>query len=80
MLHARRDYNRIQDPDGLIPKEEPVFLLRGQDKFAPKLLLKWAAELRLAGGDPFMASLVEDHAQLMLNWQNLKKVKLPDLD
>lgn len=30
MLHAREDYNRFQDPEGLIPDDEPVFLLRGQ--------------------------------------------------
>jgi len=34
MKHARPDYDRIQDPAGLIPKYEPVFLLRGQDKLA----------------------------------------------
>lgn len=33
MLHARKDYNRrIQDSGNLIPDNEPVFLLRGQDK------------------------------------------------
>jgi hypothetical protein len=30
MKHARDDYNRIQDPAGLIPEDEPVFLLRAQ--------------------------------------------------
>ncbi len=30
MIHARQDYNRIQDPANLIPVDEPVFLLRGQ--------------------------------------------------
>ena len=29
MKHARDDYNRIQDPAGKIPEDEPVFLLRG---------------------------------------------------
>ena len=31
MKHARSDYDRIQDPDGKIPANEPVFLIRGQD-------------------------------------------------
>lgn len=31
MKHAREDYNRIQDPAGLIPDGEPVFLIRGKD-------------------------------------------------
>lgn len=34
MLHARQDYNRIQDPENKIPKDEPVILFRAQDKYA----------------------------------------------
>jgi hypothetical protein len=34
MIHARDDYNRIQDPMNKIPLLEPVFLLRAQDLFA----------------------------------------------
>lgn len=79
MKHFRDDYNRIQDPLGLIPESEPVFLLRGQDKFAPALLLRWAAELRLQGGDPAMARIVEDGAQEMIEWQKNNAVKIPDL-
>ena len=79
MLHARKDYDRIQDPWGDIPQYEPVFLLRGQDKFAPELLLRWAAKLRLDGGDVEMAQMVEGHAQEMLNWQETYGKKRPDL-
>jgi len=79
MLHARKDYNRIQDPENKIPADEPVFLLRGQDKFAPHLLIKWAGYMRLNGGDLEMARMVEDHAQLMIEWQNTHSSKLPDL-
>lgn len=42
MLHQRDDYNRTQDPENKIPKNEPVFLLRAQDKFAPDMLLQYA--------------------------------------
>lgn len=42
MRHARDDYNRIQDPAGLIPDDEPVFLFRGQDKFAARVLRFYA--------------------------------------
>ena len=79
MLHARKDYNKIQDPENKIPANEPVFLLRGQDKFAPELLLRWAAKLRLDGGQPEIAEIVENHAQKMIEWQKNKKVKLPDI-
>lgn len=29
MIHARDDYNRIQDPENKIGKDEPVLLIRG---------------------------------------------------
>lgn len=71
---------RIQDPENKIPEDEPVFLLRGKDPLAPELLLNWATRLRLAGGDPTMARMVEDHAQSMLVWQaGLREVKLKDM-
>lgn len=70
MKHLREDYNvRIQDAANIIPANEPVFLLRGQDIFAPGLLLDWAKQLRLAGGDPEHARKVEDWAQEMIVWQ-----------
>lgn len=79
MIHAREDYNRIQDPENKIPEDEPVFLLRGQDKFAPELLLRWAAKLRLNEGQVNMAIMVENHAQKMIEWQKKVKIKTPDL-
>lgn len=79
MKHARKDYNRIQDPAGLIPEDEPVFLLRGQDPLAPRLLNLWARELRLLNGDPKMAKLVEDQAKAMVKWQATHPYHLPDL-
>lgn len=79
MKHAREDYNRIQDPLGLIPEDEPVFLLRGQDVFAPKLLRNWAHELLGRGGDAKMAEMVMQHATDMEEWQRTEKGKIPDL-
>lgn len=80
MKFNRPDYdNRLIDKDNRIPEDEPVFLLRGQDKLAPKLLLMWAMELRLAGGDPAMAENAEAHAQRMINWQKNHKCKTPDM-
>ena len=79
MKHAREDYNRIQDPEGLIPEDEPVFLLRGQDELAPGILIRWAEELLSRGGDPEMAQMVADHANEMITWQETHHRKLPDL-
>lgn len=88
MLHARKDYqNRIIDTAELIPENEPVFLLRGKDMFAPGLLLDYAKQLRLAGGDPDMAAMVESHAQAMIEYQRSNReimvrngrIRLPDV-
>ena len=78
MLHARKDYMRIQDPLNKIPANEPVFLLRGQDQFAPKLLQDWANSARLYGNEE-MALMVEKHAKLMIEWQDMNVSKIPDL-
>ena len=79
MKHARKDYDRIQDPDELIPDNEPVFLLRGQDVLAPELLRQWAVKLLLRGGSGIMAEMVINHAKEMEEWQENHKRKLPDL-
>jgi len=80
MKFGREDYNkRIIDTENKIPVDEPVFLLRAQDKFAPKLLLQWAMEVRLAGGDPKVAAEAEEHAQNMLDWQKVHGSKNPDM-
>lgn len=80
MKFSRKDYNeRIIDTANRIPVDEPCFLLRAQDKLAPKLLLEWATAVRLSGGDPAMAAEAEEHAQEMIRWQNTHKVKTPDM-
>jgi len=79
MLHARKDYDRIQDPENKIPNDEPVFLLRGQDILAPELLEIWANALLRNHGDPKMAEMVFQHAEKMKLWQARHTVKLPDL-
>ncbi len=79
MRHARKDYNRIQDPDHKIPVTEPVFLLRGQDVLAPEILKSYSHMLRHRYGDEEGAKQLEEHAQKMIAWQKNHKVKIPDL-
>jgi len=79
MIHAREDYNRIQDPDNKIPEDEPVFLLRGQDPIAPTLLLDWSNRVRAIGGDPHIADLARLQARRMIEWQKENGFKIPDL-
>ena len=79
MIHARQDYNRIQDPSGKIADDEPVFLLRAKDVLAPMCLILWAEELITRGGDKDIAGIVADHAAKMIAWQEKNGCKLPDL-
>lgn len=88
MKHAREDYNRIQDPAGLIPEDEPVFLLRGQDMFAPSLVREWAQKVVQKSKEILdinqktnmvnMATLAIHQALDMMNWQLEHKLKIPD--
>lgn len=90
MKHAREDYNRIQDPAGLIPEDEPVFLLRGQDIFAPELVMAWARkaidQAKVYSDGPQktqltdMALLAMEQAMRMMDWQIYNKAKIPDYD
>lgn len=76
MKHAREDYNRIKDPAGLIPQEEPVFVLRAQDRIASAVVRYWARLNEQQGGDPRLTDLAEHQASCMDEWP---KKKLADL-
>jgi len=80
MKHIRIDYNRIQDPSGLIPEDEPVFLIRAQDVCGPMALEAWAKQNDLIGGDPELSAAVLRQAEKMRDWQRTKVVKIADCD
>jgi len=77
MRHARDDYNRIQDPAGLIPDDEPVFLLRGQDKFAAQAVANYADIVAANGGDPQIVAWARAWAQEMECWRPQKRPDMP---
>lgn len=79
MKHARPDYNRIQDPAGLIPDNEPVMVLRGQDIAAPAALRAYATAAATAGASDELVLTVLKHARAMEEWQRLVARKTPDL-
>lgn len=60
----------------LIPDDEPVFLLRGQDRFAARAVFFWADMVAEDGGDPEIVWVVKEHAEKMVAWP---KKKTPDL-
>lgn len=68
MKHARPDYDRIQDPDGKIPQDEPVFLLRAQDRYASLAVAMYAYILDRFGCDDRLVRMARDHVASMDAW------------
>lgn len=77
MKHARPDYARIQDPQNLIPDDEPVFLLRAQDRFAATIVRMYRMLLLLAGIVGPIADALAAHADDMEAWPKKKDPDLP---
>ena len=76
MQHPRKDYNeRIQDAAGLIPDNEPVVLLRGQDQLATQAL-DFYAYLCEQNQAPEVAAKIRVHIERMKAWP---KKKIPDV-
>jgi len=88
MLHARKDYQRIQDPltkdskdsgNGKgIPKDEPVFLLRAHDELFVPMLEHYAVLARFAGCSPTMVQMVRQHVETAKLYQIAHPPKTPD--
>lgn len=69
MKHQNRKYDeRIQDAANIIPKDEPVFLIRAQDLVSGDALRHWAQLNDDAGGSPEVSTAICDHALLMDKW------------
>ena len=83
MIHARKDYNRIQDPlnakDKGIPKEEPVFLLRAQDRLFIPTLLNYLTMANQIGCSPEMQQTIRVHIELAALYNIKHPTKVPDL-
>lgn len=61
----------------LVPVDEPVFLLRGQDRFAAEAVEHWAQLMLVGGGDGAVADAALEHAALMRSWHTKKVPDLP---
>lgn len=87
MKHARKDYNRIQDPGytddkGVfhkIPDDEPVFLIRAQDLCSSFVLLSYAKKAEDLGAKDNIIDSVLRQADRMIEWQSTHKCKCPDM-
>jgi hypothetical protein len=78
MKYGRIDYDGT-DPKTVIPEDEPVFLLRGQDKSAPETLRFYARTHKANEGNKDVIESVLKQADEMEAWQATNKRKLADL-
>lgn len=76
VIHARPDYMRFQDPEGIIPEAEPVFLIRAQDAVSGDAVRAWAELNDRAGGDPAASRAARLHAAKMDLWPKKKPADL----
>lgn len=70
MIHAREDYNK--DKMDEIPADEPVFLLRAQDRTAASTVRHWAS----LQPDGEIKDVAYKHADLMDKWPLKKQADL----
>lgn len=86
MIHAREDYNK-EDLDKKIPKDEPVFLIRGQDLLGEKTVRMYAdlcrraahgiQDVEKANNLRDIAEAADSHADKMGEWAK-ENGKYPD--
>jgi hypothetical protein len=77
MRHDREDYDEeIRAPDWMIPGDEPVFLLRGQDVNAEETVRFWAHLARESGADEETVRSALAQADRMRDWP---RKKVPDV-
>jgi hypothetical protein len=81
MIHAREDYNqRIQDSAGIIPDDEPVFLLRAQDRLAREaLVMYYESCLDDDDVDGLQSASVLKAIGMFDDWRSKHGAKTPDL-
>ncbi len=78
MLHKRKDYNeRIQDKANIIPDDEPVFLIRGQDVIAPDTLRFYARSIEDLHVSPQEVFAIRQLADEMEKWPVTKVPSTP---
>jgi len=77
VIHARKDYARIQDPFCAIPADEPVFLIRGQDAIGALAVREWARLNLETGGSAELSAAAIEHAELMDAWPKKKHADAP---
>ena len=82
MRLGRKDYDGdiVALTEERIPKDEPVFLLRAQDKTADQVVQFWVFLNMQEGVDERMLSLARAQAKKMREWPDRKIADLPSGD
>lgn len=62
-----------------IPEDEPVFLVRGQDKAGPGTVLNWARLASIEKAEPDIVETANGWVDEMFEWQKKHLCKIPDL-
>lgn len=81
MRHGRPDWNkRIVDLAGQIPEDEPVFLIRGQDRTAVFAVTAYVSNLRAQGAPAHVIARAQDQLDAIMAFQgeNPSRVRMPD--
>lgn len=79
MNHGRPDYNRrIQDAEGIIPADEPVFLIRGKDTAGPGGARAYAEICKAIGAPPNVIQRALDQADAMEVYQRGHEPRIAD--
>lgn len=69
MKHANPKYDHIQDPLGVIPDDEPVFLMRGTDPATPAAIRTWLEVAETLGVPLQRRTEVRDHLETITIFQ-----------
>ena len=72
MLHARKDYQDLEELEKRIPAREPVFLVRAQDLIGAATVRSWASMNAAAGGSAELTQSALQHAARMDAWPKKK--------
>lgn len=75
-----RKFGVVTTERGAVPRDEPVFVIRGKDAAAPLALMAYADAADRVGADPALGAGVRDHAKRIAEWQreNRELVAVPD--
>lgn len=71
-------YGEVEIPG--VPDDEPVFILRGQDRATPQTIMEYANNAVTVGADAEHAERAREASSELRRWQeaNPDRVKIPD--